>query len=244
MRKNIWIKMLSLFLCVVMVLPILTLLPMQSAAATAGSNSDISSSTSKETLYLDGVYYHIEKNTIYRGNNQYSLNIQLQTSLSETDSPVSRIVAKNGYFTVPKGGSGYYLLELWGGKGAAGGTGLDSENPGGTGGAAGYVYARVWLEEGQTLAYSIGTNGETVGEGVTGGGANGSGGEHGGAGFFDVGGGGGYSALYFFDGDDFDPSWLTAENTWNMPESARASQYVMIAAGGGGGGAGNSVFEP
>jgi hypothetical protein len=123
-RKNIWIKALSLFLCVVMVLPILTLLPLQSAAAAADSGSDISSSTSKETLYLDGVYYHIEKSTTYRGNNQYSLNINLQTSLSETDSPLSRIVAKNGYFTVPAGGAGYYLLELWGGKGAGGDTGL------------------------------------------------------------------------------------------------------------------------
>ncbi len=237
MRKTILIKLLSLFLCLVMLLPIAALIPVTGNAAVADEDSDLSSATSKETVYLDGVYYHIEKNVAYKGNSQYTLNIKLQTSLSETDGPLSRVYAKNGYFTVQI--AGYYLLELWGGKGATGEDNTDA-NPGGAGGAAGYVYARVWLEAGQTLAYSIGTNGATSKVEGEGGGINGTGGEHG-AGRIAVGGGGGYSALYFFDEGDFNESWL-AGNEWNMPESARVSNYVMIAAGGGGGGAGNGAL--
>lgn len=237
MRKNIWIKTLSLLLCVVMLLPIVALLPITGNAIVADEDSSLSSTTSKETVYLDGVYYHIEKNVAYKGNSQYTLNIKLQTSLSETDSPLSRVFAKNGFFTVQT--AGYYLLELWGGKGAAGENNGDA-NPGGSGGAAGYVYARVWLEAGQTLAYSIGTNGATSKVEGDGGGANGTGGESG-VGRFAVGGGGGFSALYFFNEGDFNESWLTKDG-WNMPESARLSNYVMIAAGGGGGGAGNGVL--
>jgi len=232
-KKRIFVKALSFVLCLAMLLPMAMMLPFTAAAASGSGASDYSSATTTETVVIDGVYYHIQRNVVYTGNSTYSLNIRVQTSLSESEAPLFRTSAENGYFTVQT--TGYYLLELWGGNGS-GGKGT-ADTPAGNGGAAGYVYARVWLEKGQTLAYSIGTNGELSGATDMGGGENGTGGGHGDTGRVAVGGGGGYSALYFFDEGDFNPAWLTADNTWRMPESIRVANYVMIAAGGGGGGA-------
>ena len=237
MKNNLKLRILSFLLALSMVLPLITVLPLQVAAADSTVNDEAQSS---DSVYLDGVHYHIDKTVTYIGNRSFWLNVSLRTTLTDTDIVINRTAARNGYFTVEV--SGYYLLELWGGQGASvkETQTLLSSNPGGRGGARGYVYAKVYLEAGQTLAYSIGTNGAVTAWESTGGGVNGSGGAHGEYGSNEVGGGGGYSALYFFEEGEFDPSWLTETGSWNMPSSVRLSHYVMIAAGGGGGGAGNS----
>lgn len=187
MKKRISVKVLSFMLCLAMLLPMATMLPFTAAAASGSEGSDYSSATSTETVVVDGVYYYIQRSVAYTGNSTYSLNIRIHTSLSETETPLFRTSAENGYFTVQT--TGYYLLELWGGSGAAGRD--DASKPAGQGGAAGYVYAQVWLEKGQTLAYSIGTNGALSNRVENGGGENGTGGGHGATGRFEVGGGGG-----------------------------------------------------
>ena len=237
MKNNLKLRILSFLLALSMVLPLITVLPLQVAAADSTVNDEAQSS---DSVYLDGVHYHIDKTVTYIGNRSFWLNVSLRTTLTDTDIVINRTAARNGYFTVEV--SGYYLLELWGGQGASvkETQTLLSSNPGGRGGARGYVYAKVYLEAGQTLAYSIGTNGAVTAWESTGGGVNGSGGAHGEYGSNEVGGGGGYSALYFFEEGEFDSSWLTETGSWNMPSSVRLSHYVMIAAGGGGGGAGNS----
>lgn len=237
MKNSLKLRILSFLLALSMVLPLITVLPLQVAAADSTVNDEAQSS---DSVYLDGVHYHIDKTVTYIGNRSFWLNVSLRTTLTDTDIVINRTAARNGYFTVEV--SGYYLLELWGGQGASvkETQTLLSSNPGGRGGARGYVYAKVYLEAGQTLAYSIGTNGAVTAWESTGGGVNGSGGAHGEYGSNEVGGGGGYSALYFFEEGEFDPSWLTETGSWNMPSSVRLSHYVMIAAGGGGGGAGNS----
>ena len=237
MKNSLKLRVLSFLLALSMVLPLITVLPMQVAAADSTVNDEAQSS---DSVYLDGVHYHIDKTVTYIGNRSFWLNVSLRTTLTDTDIVINRTAARNGYFTVEV--SGYYLLELWGGQGASvtETQTLLSSNPGGRGGARGYVYAKVYLEAGQTLAYSIGTNGAVTAWESSGGGVNGSGGAHGEYGSNEVGGGGGYSALYFFEEGEFDPSWLTETGNWNMPSSVRLSHYVMIAAGGGGGGAGNS----
>ncbi len=243
MKKSFGYKITAFILCIAIILPTFALIPFK-AFASNGSDADsvYSEGSSSESVYLNGVYYHIDKKVSYVGNNSYQLNIQLKTSLSETNTPLYRTAAKNGYFTVEK--EGYYLLELWGGAGSNGGDiqYILSTHSGGSGGDAGYVYAKVYLEAGQTLAYSIGTNGMSTTYVQSGGGVNGDGGEKGEVGSYQVGGGGGYSALYFFESGEFNPAWLTADGEWNMPESARLSRYVMIAAGGGGGGAANGLI--
>ena len=232
MKKSVFSKALAFVLCLAMILPVLTMLPLPTLAASGSTDSEYTSATSTETVYIDGIHYYIQKSVSYSGNSTYSLNVRIYTSLSESETPLFRTSAENGYFTVAT--SGYYLLELWGGTGADGkGT---EEMPAGNGGTAGYVYAKVWLEKGQTLAYSIGTNGAMTNSDGDGGGENGTGGGHGDTGRAGVGGGGGYSALYFFNEGEFKESWLTEDKIWNMPESARVQNYVMIAAGGGGGG--------
>ncbi len=237
--KKICIKLTAFVLYLVMLLPMLTSIPF-TAFASGGSDAEsiYSEGTSSETIYLDGVYYSIDKKTSYIGYGAYQLNVQIKTSLSSTETPLHRSSAHNGYFTVEK--SGYYLLELWGGSGSDGGdiTYPLVDSYGGTGGAGGYLYAKVYLEVGQTLAYSIGTNGDRTIRSDYGGGEN-DGGEKGEEGSYEVGGGGGYSALYYFEPGEFDPSWLSEDGEWNLPASVNLSRYVMIAAGGGGGGAGN-----
>ena len=239
MKKPIFNRIISAVLCLAMLLP---MVPVLSFSAAAAGEDQSTPQTHTESTYLDGVHYHIEKSISYIGNRSYQLNVKLHTSLTDTDIVLNRNYARNGYFTVEV--SGWYLLELWGGIGAKGGDSTDFliGRPGGNGGARGYVYAKVYLEKGQTLAYSIGTDGKQSEIGGVGGGVNGSGGGHGDKGSQWVGGGGGYSALYFFDAGEFDPSWLTAGGYWQLPSSVRLSRYVMIAAGGGGGGAGNGTM--
>lgn len=239
MKKPIFNRIISAVLCLAMLLP---MVPVLSFSVAAAGEDQSTPQTHTESTYLDGVHYYIDKSISYIGNRSYQLDVKLHTSLTDTDIVLNRNYARNGYFTVEI--TGWYLLELWGGAGADGGDSIDefSSLPGGDGGARGYVYAKVYLEKGQTLAYSIGTDGAQSAIKDSGGGVNGSGGDHGSQGSQWVGGGGGYSALYFFDEGEFDPSWLTAGGYWQLPSSARLSRYVMIAAGGGGGGAGNYVI--
>lgn len=239
MKTCVKSRILSFVLALAMVLPMMAVLPLPVFGADA-KTEDKNEAQSSDSVYYDGIHYHIEKSVSYIGNRSFQLNVSLHTTFTDTDIVINRTFARNGYFTVEV--SGYYLLELWGGEGGSvkETQTLLSSNPGGRGGTRGYVYAKVYLEAGQTLAYSIGTNGAVTAWDSVGGGENGSGGAHGEYGSQEVGGGGGYSALYFFDEGEFDPSWLSETREWNMPSSVRLSHYVMIAAGGGGGGAGNS----
>lgn len=239
MKRTRFQRITAFLLCFSMLLPMLSGLPILTGSVEVNTNED--SETSTQITYLEGIHYYIEKSVSYIGNRSYQLNVKLHTTLTDTDLVLNRNYAQNGYFTVEV--SGWYLLELWGGEGADGGDSTDLllSRPGGDGGARGYVYAKVYLEKGQTLAYSVGTDGEKS-ELSGNGGINGAGGGHGDVGSQWVGGGGGYSALYFFDEGQFDPTWLSTGGVWNLPSSVRLYHYVMIAAGGGGGGAGNGTM--
>ena len=166
----------------------------------------------------------------------FTAKIKAQQSVKDisTDSRVS----KTGYFTA--GQSGEYLIELWGGTGAAGGD--TSYSGGGSGGSGGYIYGTIALEKGETLYYTLGGNGEQTASDEEGGGANGTGGNHGSVGSYTVGGGGGYSAVFCFSPGEFEEKYLNADGqllTETIDEKDRVSKYIMIAGGGGGGGAGN-----
>lgn len=248
-------KILSLVLCVAMILPVLTM-PIfafdgteelnTGAELLSDANKDgMDAVTSTQTVTVDGVDYIIERTTRCIGTRTYSVQIRLRSAVESTDAPAHISSAQNGYMTVTQ--AGWYLLELWGGDGADGadnvgmGPGhlLDRKTfDGGNGANGGYVYGKVWLEAGQTLVYTIGTNGsQSLASDSDAGGENGEGGIHGAGGSLVVGSGGGFSALYFFDKGEFDTEWVTTTGV-NIPENARLSKYVMIAGGGGGGGAG------
>lgn len=117
---------------------------------------------------------------------------------------------------------GYYLIELWGGKG---GTQYDAgDNKAGYGGAAGNIYGLVYLDYGNTIYYTLGGNGKDGAlTGVANGGANGGGNAYG----IYAAAGAGYSAF--------------AINTTSISQSAINSGNVLMIAGGGGGGASNST---
>ncbi len=210
-------------------------------SSTSSTNDGRESVTTTEKFTEDGIDYVIERTTQYIGTRTYGVEIKIRSAVESADSPEKISAAQNGYFTVTK--AGYYLLELWGGDG---GDGTDNTEsfltdskyfPGGTGGDGGYIYAKVWLEPEQTLVYSIGTDGGQAAAGDDeAGGENGEGGTHGAVGSRLVGGGGGFSALYFFDEGEFDEAWVTSTSI-EIPENARLSKYILIAGGGGGGGA-------
>lgn len=118
---------------------------------------------------------------------------------------------------------GYYLIEVWGGKG---GDQYDTSDNGhtGYGGAAGYVYGVVKLNYGDTIYATAGGNGQNAelmthsAAGANGGGAVGG---------LYPGAGGGYSAFVI--------------NTTTISESTVSSGNVLFIAGGGGGGSSNST---
>lgn len=174
--------------------------------------------------------------TASNGGLLFTAKIKAQQSVE--DISVNSQISKNGYFTA--GQSGEYLIELWGGTGASGDN--TSYSSGGAGGAAGYVYGTISLEKGETLYYTIGGNGTQTLSDEEGGGANGTGGNHGSIGSYMVGGGGGYSAVFSFSPGEFEKKYLGADGqllTETIDEKDRVSKYIMIAGGGGGGGAGN-----
>ena len=242
-------KLLCMLLCLSILLgivyvPVLAADGAPTLLSSTGSSSDGRTSvTSTETFIEDGIDYVIERTTQYIGTRTYGVEIKISAAVETHAEPESISASKEGYYTVSK--SGYYLLELWGGDGGNGTenrytfTGDTKVFPGGTGGDGGYVYAKVWLEKGQTLVYTIGTDGGQAAAGdESAGGENGEGGVHGEVGSRMVGAGGGFSALYFFDKGEFNADeWIT-DTSIVIPESARLSKYILIAGGGGGGGAG------
>ena len=171
--------------------------------------------------------------------NNYQLKLDLNTEFYEHAINTDPSVPARGYFTTNY--DGWYLVELWGGDGAAGPG--DSGRLGGDGGAGGYVYGKVYLKAGQTLYYSLGGDGRYTYISGEGGGANGGG--HGGSTLtYGVGGGGGYSALFLFPetegSNTFANLYLDESGNFtgdNIREYDRATKYIMIAGGGGGGGA-------
>lgn len=245
-NKSLFKRLLCLTLCLAVFLPVVYI-PAFSADAKAATGSSAAGTVpheSVESYSVGGVNYDIKRSTKYLGNRTYEIQMKLTSSISLKDYAVNRDFSKNGYFTVQK--DGWYLLELWGGDGAAGQDCIQLsfaltpyQSPGGAGALGGYVYAKVYMLAGQTLVYSIGTNGtQSESYDDAGGGANGDGGTHGTQGNYMVGGGGGYSAFYLLqEGDNFDPAWVT-ETSVDLPEALRLSRYIMIAGGGGGGGAG------
>ncbi len=119
---------------------------------------------------------------------------------------------------------GYYLIEMWGGKG--GEYMRASDKGAGYRGEAGYIYAVVQLNYNQKIYYTLGGNsrdGEATG--TSRGGANGGG--YGGATY--AGGGGGYSAF--------------AIDTTSINESTINSGNVLMIVAGGGGGGGSSLVS-
>ena len=161
------------------------------------------------------------------GNNtSYVLDVDVYSSYSAHTSNVNILTSKDDYYVVDK--PGYYLFELWGANGG------DST---GKGGAGGYVYGVMRLEEGQILYYTLGGEGGKINKPGESGGANGGGG-YGDSSTTTVGGGGGYSAIYLFDKTDFEEKYLNSDGNLksSISDSDRSSKYIMIAGGGGGGG--------
>ena len=158
---------------------------------------------------------------------EYILTLNLKSSYSAKKLNQSTFVAENGTYSVSK--SGMYLIELWGGDGA-------SVSGAGAGGEGGHIYATAHLEAGQTIFFTLGGNGRSSNKTYDGGGANGSGGDHGIVGNYTVGGGGGYSALFLYGAGEFESTYGSLKAK-NISEEDRTSKYFMIAGGGGGGGA-------
>ena len=245
-NKNIFARrILSVLLCVLMLVPLFSTIVMAADSndifPLSSSNTGTEAVLSTQIDYKNGIEFSIHRTTQYSGNRTYTVKFDISSTLSSSDTTVDRLSAKNGYFTVKE--SGWYLLELWGGKGAAGQEGvvvalvIPVNTDGGQGGHGGYVYAKMYLEAGQTVVYSIGTAGaESVVHEDNGGGENG-GGTHGSSGSCTVGGGGGYSVFYVLEKGEFKEEYVTDEEV-KLPEQIRTSRFVMIAGGGGGGGAG------
>ena len=178
--------------------------------------------------------------------NTYTLDLELNAELYDHYQNVGENKADRGYFSANY--TGWYLVELWGGNGAKG---LAEKGvlPG-NGGKAGYVYAKVYLEAGDILFYSLGGNGSATYVSGEGGGGNG-GGNGGERVTYGVGGGGGYSALFLFDDPNyFEQTYLDKNKNFvgeNILDSDRLTKYIMIAGGGGGGGSplrGYAEFAP
>ena len=167
-NKNIFARrILSVLLCVLMLVPLFSTIVMAADPndifPLSSSNTGTEAVLSTQIDYKNGIEFSIHRTTQYSGNRTYTVKFDISSTLSSSDTTVDRLSAKNGYFTVKE--SGWYLLELWGGKGAAGQEGMivaviiPVSTDGGQGGHGGYVYAKMYLEAGQTVVYSIGTAG-------------------------------------------------------------------------------------
>ena len=201
--------------------------PLAADVFAAGADSAINSTS----LIQDGIGVELTKELADYGNGIFGLTLTAKTAIKQEYRGLYHSSATNGYYVVPA--DGWYLVELYGGSGAAG------ENQtweGGNGGAGGRVYGKIYLQAGNTLVYTIGSNGISTSVADAGGGANGAGGDKGDTGVCEVGGGGGYSAVYLFE-ETVERAYVTSEE--------RLSKYILIAGGGGGGGAGNGFpYEP
>ncbi len=200
------------------------------------------SATHKDFFYLAGA--HIDYSSTLSddgigpdGNRTYTLSVSISTVDTQKETSTDHRTAENGTYYVTD--EGYYFIELWGGKGADGAdTTASGGSAGGKGGAAGHIYAKVYLKKGQVLFYTLGGNGVPTSNATSGGGVNGDGGHHGSMGGDTVGGGGGYSALFLYNENEFENKYGSLD-VKSIDENDRLSKYVMIAGGGGGGGAGN-----
>ncbi|MBQ7293636.1 MAG: hypothetical protein IJW79_07845 [Clostridia bacterium] len=188
-------------------------------------------------ITLNGVNIEHSTTLTDNGNGTYTLASTIMSK--PTRQEVSNIVpgangkivltAEKGVYSVVK--DGWYLLDLWGGAGA------DVEGAG-SGGKGGHVYGKVYLTAGQTLYYTLGSNGQATQKAHTGGGANGTGGGHGLVGSYTVGGGGGYSAVFLYNEGRFDALYSDFDfSKDDITEADRVTKFIMIAGGGGGGGA-------
>ncbi len=187
------------------------------------------SATNNVNVVQNDVYVNIDQNLEDMGNRYYKMTLNAESYIKSEYRTKVQEYSEDGYYVIEE--DGYYLVELWGGNGAAGDD--SSSNKGGLGGDAGYVYGYVYLKKGQTILFTIGTDGEQAEVFEGGGGAN-EGGNHETWSFYKVGGGGGYSAVYLFD---------YTKTAFSLNESERLNNYVMIAGGGGGGGAGGNWLE-
>ena len=232
-------RLLAVFLTVCMVMQIIISTPAASAEDSGEAVAEYVPVTSENEGYitLDGV--NIEHNTTLTDNGDGTYTLDAIFVSKPTRQEISDIVpgangrvvltAHKGIYEVVK--SGWYLLDLWGGSGA-------SVTRAGNGGKGGHVYAKVYLTEGQTLYYTLGSNGEPTQKTHTGGGVNGPGGGHGYVGGYTVGGGGGYSAVFLYNEGKFEELYSDFDFSKDtISESDRVTKFIMIAGGGGGGGA-------
>lgn len=191
----------------------------------------LASDTGVQTVIVDDlseVTYTVSKFEYYEKTGSYTINGSDYTE----NVVLEEMPWITGTFTNTEQGSattkedtvyhpGYYLIELWGGKG---GTQYDADdNKAGYGGAAGNIYGLVYLEYGNTIYYTLGGNGENGKTVSAKGGANG---------------GGRSEALYAAAGAGYS---AFAINTTLISQSAINSGNVLMIAGGGGGGASNST---
>ena len=196
------------------------------------STAETSSASVGSNIVLSGAYIDYDETLTYMGGSTYLLRYTAQSDVKSTFNPYVRTYSKDGYFTATA--NGYYLFELWG---TTGGDGTYIATGGGTGGSAGYVYGYTWLDAGQTIVFSIGTNGELTyyssEPGANEGGASGAA-----SALSWVGTGGGYSSVYLVDSSAFSTSWFDEEG--HLDKSAMGNialtDVIMIAGGGGGGG--------
>lgn len=191
------------------------------------------------TNLISGYSVDWEKDIENRGNDTYAISLKASATTKFEDKNTDSTKSTNGYYTIKQ--DGYYLIELFGGTG---GNGDDSYTKGGTGGKAGYVYGKIYLEKGQTIAYLIGGNGGTTSVPDSLGGANGSGGGHGSSGSIKIGAGGGYSSVFLFNENEFETKYMQGGSaSYNFSDADRNSKYILIAGGGGGGGGGNAWLQ-
>ncbi|MBE6595473.1 MAG: hypothetical protein E7644_06710 [Ruminococcaceae bacterium] len=220
----------SLLLAICMVFSCVVLAPIQAHAAT--------SARSDGYVSLDGIHLNYDNVLTEVGDGTYHLKVRAETTFEMEDTNRHSLFSENGFYVAEKAGK--YLVELWGGDGATVSPAGSAPGSGGAGGKGGRVYGIVNLQAGDVLYYALGGNGQKTNVVGVGGGVNGSGGTHGGAGNTTVGGGGGYSAVFLYEGDEFEKAYLDANGDMkvdSITEADRISKYIMIAGGGGGGGA-------
>lgn len=203
-----------------------TILSSSSGRSVSASNIQIAENSSLSLdceVLADGYYDKTETVTFADNNLDVQISPSAAPSIAGTYTNTVNTSATTGSLTNYT--SGYYLVEMWGGKGGHGGNGM-SGYTGGSGGGEGYVYGVIQLNRKADLGYSLGGNGTDVAEwtfvgepynkGVAGG-ANGGGSTPDASTDCGAGGaGGGYSAL-------------------SSGASFSTSSLLMLAGGGGGG---------
>lgn len=204
--------------------------PIKSDAAKSADNNGYVS--------LDGIHLNYDNTLTKLDDGTYELISEIYSTHAMEEMSVYSQYTKDDFYVAKKDGT--YLVELFGGNGGSISPDGTTLGKGGIGGKGGHVYATIEMKAGDILFFTIGGNGTKTNEVGEGGGAGGPGGTHGGSGNTTVGGGGGYSAVYLFDGKDFEGRYLDSNGKLvrnTLLETDRISKYVMIAGGGGGAGA-------